>query len=235
MKDFAELLTAIGTLAWPTLAALALYFLYPFIRDFLSRDKVRIKIGEMELSTEQVTESLSDQLKDLQDKVLEIERKLPSGPAVAAPDSAKTQAAAREATQPRALSSARERRILWVDDRPSNYAIQIEKLRGEGWSIDLATSTAEGLKLVENDGYDLVITDIGRDEAGIKRGDAGIQLAKEIRQRNSQIPIIVFSTRQAISRFQASAQRAGVNYLTNSTVELYRYIDSVLAKKANAD
>jgi CheY-like chemotaxis protein len=220
MKEFAELLTAMGAFAWPAVAAVALYFFYPFAKEFLSRDKVKIKFGEMEISAEQATEQISNQVKDLQNKVLELERRGIREPALQ-----KFAADMESAVQPSG------HKILWVDDYPSNNAIQIDKLRGDGWSIELATSTSQALEMLKVQKYDLIITDMGRKEGGERRPTAGIQLAEMVRRNNPKIPILVFTTHKAIERFQASATRVGINSITNSTVDLYRQIELAVGKK----
>ena len=222
MKEVTELLSAIASLAWPALAAVALYFLYPFAKVLMSRDKVKIKIGEMELSAEQATESISNQVKDLQNKLLEIERRLP--------ERAQTSATNEAPFDLEAAPANPQRRILWVDDKPSNNAIQVDKLRNEGWQVELALTTAEALDKFDDQKFDLIISDMGRREDGISRPTAGIDLAEEIRSRDSQIPIIVFTTHQALSRFQVPAKKAGISVLTNSTVELYRQLESAVGK-----
>jgi CheY-like chemotaxis protein len=219
VKDLAELLTAIGTFAWPVMAAVAFCFLFPFAKGFLSRDKVKIKIGEMEISAEQATEQISNQLKDLQNKVIELEqRALPqTSPQILLSDK-------------KPLVPASERRILWVDDYPSNNAIQIDKLRSEGWSIELATTTSQALEMIAIQKYNLIISDMGRRENGERRPMAGIQLAEKIRATDSKIPIFIFTTHQALTRFKAGVEKAKIDLITNSTVELYQQIEMVTGK-----
>jgi CheY-like chemotaxis protein len=70
----------------------------------------------------------------------------------------------------------------------------------------------------------LVISDLGRIENERNHSNAGILLAKEIRKRNAKIPIIIFSTKDAIERYNDEALNAGVNYLTNSTIDLFSVV-----------
>lgn len=53
------------------------------------------------------------------------------------------------------------RRLLWVDDAPSNNSREIQALRALDFTVDTATTNAEALTYAGN-GYDLVLSDIGR-------------------------------------------------------------------------
>jgi CheY-like chemotaxis protein len=227
VDQFIEFVKAIGLIAWPALAAFAVYKLLPFIQDYLTRGNVKFKIGNMELTLEQATESISSQVKDLQDKVLEIERKILL---VGAPNVSVAPAGA--------VASGRRNqaaRILWVDDNPSRNAIQVDKLTKDGISIEIATTTAQAVEKFEGQDYDLIISDMLRIENGAIRSDAGIQLATKIRERDPKIPIFIFTTYQSNYKLKERAQSAGINTITNSTVELYQHIDSVLGMNKNAN
>ncbi len=226
MDQLIELLKVLGILAWPVLAIIAFLVLFPFLKSFLSRDKVTIKIGGMELTAEQAAQSLTTLVNDLQEKVAQIEQKISADAPNKASEVEHLQLPIRRGEKPR---------VLWVDDVPSNVAIQVAKLMADGFWVDIATTTAQALAMSDLTKFDLVITDIGRKEEGVHRPDAGIVFAREIRTRDQNIPIVAFTTHQNLSRFSEAARKAGINYLTNSTVDLYRYIDSLTIKGRNAN
>jgi hypothetical protein len=70
---------------------------------------------------------------------------------------------------------------------------------------------------------------------GVSRPDSGIQLAAKIRERDSNIPIFVFTTYRSFSKFKERAEHAGINFISNSTVELYQHIASVLGRNKSAN
>jgi hypothetical protein len=62
-------------------------------------------------------------------------------------------------------------RFLWVDDTPSNNAREMDTLRGLNAMIDLAGSTADAQARLQSGVYDVVLSDMARDndrEAGLK-------------------------------------------------------------------
>jgi CheY-like chemotaxis protein len=225
MQSLAEVIKALATLAWPVLASVVFYKFFPSIKAFLSRDKVTLKIGEMEITAEQAAQSLVSQVEDLQNKIAAIEKKLlleyPQSPIED-----------HQLTYP--IRRGDKFRILWVDDFPSNNAIQIKKFMGDGLWVDVASSTDQAVQMLEFTKYDLVISDMGRVERGQHHPKAGILLAQEIRKRNATIPIIVFSAKSAIERYNDEAVNAGVSYLTNSTVDLYSIVAIELNKVRGA-
>ena len=104
-------------------------------------------------------------------------------------------------------------RILWVDDRPTNNARYSQRLETEGAKVDESLSTRHGLARLSKAKYDVVITDMARDE-----GDReGLVLLKAIRQRHKRLPVIIFSAAYpsvAVNRHEAWA--AGAFSCTNN-------------------
>jgi CheY-like chemotaxis protein len=83
------MVAALAKLAWPVLAAIALAFLLPALKEVVQSRQFKLKIGEFELSVEQATEGLIRQIQDLQNQVRDIKASAPFSPtgtvAVAAP------------------------------------------------------------------------------------------------------------------------------------------------------
>lgn len=73
-------------------------------------------------------------------------------------------------------------RVLWADDHPENNQPIVELLRRYGASVDTPRSNTEALQLLETGRYDVVISDVGRDNEG--SGDRqGVELASEVYSR----------------------------------------------------
>jgi CheY-like chemotaxis protein len=221
MDQFIELLKALGQYAWPILAIVAFVKLFPTIKAFLLREKVKIKIGTMEISGEEAAQLLKRQVEDLQNKVVHIEEKLGETPKLDV-DSSGLIYPLRRGEKPR---------VQWVDDFPANNAMQMEKLTNDGFWIDVASTTKQAIEMLKYTQYDLVISDMGRIEDGANKPNAGVILTREIRLQDKKVPVVIFSTRAAIERYDAEASAAGANYVTNSTVDLYRIISSELKQK----
>jgi CheY-like chemotaxis protein len=68
-------------------------------------------------------------------------------------------------------------RILWVDDHPEYNEFERRVLTQYGDTvIDNATSTADALKLLSKESYNLIISDMYREEDGAHVPDAGVRL-----------------------------------------------------------
>lgn len=59
------------------------------------------------------------------------------------------------------ITRKKYKRILWVDDYPSNNASIISLFENK-IEFDIAISTTQGIKLLQDKNFDLIITDIGR-------------------------------------------------------------------------
>ena len=110
-----------------------------------------------------------------------------------------------------------KRKVLWVDDYPSNNEAIIDLYRQQGVEFDLTLNTAQALDYLAKGEYDLLISDIGRGS----EADAGVRMIREInRHLGSPPPILIFSSVQAVERFGKSAKKEGASLVTASARDL---------------
>lgn len=118
-----------------------------------------------------------------------------------------------------------KRRVLWVDDYPSNNEAIIDVYRQQGVEFDLVINTAQALDYLAKEEYDFVISDI-------KRGselDAGIRMIREIKRHfGNPPPIWIYSSRQSIGSFGKNAKDEGVSFITSSDRNLILNMTEVL-------
>ena len=81
--------------------------------------------------------------------------------------------------------------ILWVDDHPSNNALEVESLRRRRVAVHITESTADALKLLGINRYKLVVSDLGRGEDRL----AGIRMIAAMKQRGLTVPVIIYTVR----------------------------------------
>jgi CheY-like chemotaxis protein len=84
-------------------------------------------------------------------------------------------------------------RILVVDDNEVLCRLVCDILRTEGYRAVPATSASQALEAFEREGFDLLVTDFRMP------GMNGLELARAIRDRNPQFPIIVISVYEPVS------------------------------------
>ncbi len=211
--------SALVSVGWLLLAALLLGMLYPIVIRILRERSFTVEIAGFKLSAQETAESLNTAIKDLQESVRRLESNLPV--AGGAPRST-------EQIGPRGGS------ILWVDDYPINNALIFEKLESDGFRVDRALSTREGLRLYSQRSYDVILSDMGRKEDTHEVPDAGVKLVDAIRKSDGNIPIVLFCSNRARELYGERALAAGANHITSSAVELYGYIESALKDTASS-
>ena len=96
----------------------------------------------------------------------------------------------------------------------------MEQLTNLGIKVDLALTTSEGLSLFGRRKYSYVISDMGRQEDDAENSDAGLDLLKAIRERDAQIPFIIFCSSRGVREHGAEARKLGVTGITSSPTEL---------------
>jgi CheY-like chemotaxis protein len=89
----------------------------------------------------------------------------------------------------RHLDTFRNTRILWADDYPENNRNERRMFRQLQADIDIATSSNEALEMLRCDIYDLVISDIARDD---QDDPDGLQFLAELRKTGDDTPVIFY-------------------------------------------
>jgi len=224
MSDIAQLLEAIGVLAWPAIIILLILMFRPAIAGLIESAKSRkftLKLGGQELTMEEASEQQRKLIADLQAQVLEIKKSLEgiARPAPAAPEKAALK-------MPPAVAS-----VLWVDDQPKNNSYFVQQLVDRGVNVELALSTAEGLRMFDKKTYGVVISDMGRTEDGIYKPTAGLELLKVIRERNKTIPFIIYSSSRGGREHREAAIKLGATTLTTSPTEMVGLLQAALGER----
>ena len=117
-------LEALAKFVWPAIAAVLAWKLYPTLRDVLSSRGLKIKIGNLEVSLQDVSDNVQRDIADLQNKVSELRAE--KSKLAPAPDEAKGLPS----------RSRTPRSILWVDDDPQNNAVEIARWNDEGVTVN---------------------------------------------------------------------------------------------------
>jgi CheY-like chemotaxis protein len=85
-------------------------------------------------------------------------------------------------------------RLLWVDDHPENNTSIAEMLRRFGARVDTPKTNDSALALLDGAGYDVIITDVARDNEGQGSDLKGIQLAEAVFRKYGQ-QVLLFTAR----------------------------------------
>jgi CheY-like chemotaxis protein len=87
------------------------------------------------------------------------------------------------------LNTFRDTKILWVDDYPENNRNERRMFRQLKADIDIAKNSNEALEMLRYEIYDLVISDIARDD---KDDLDGLQFLSELRKTDPDTPVVFY-------------------------------------------
>ena len=85
-------------------------------------------------------------------------------------------------------------RILWVDDHPENNEAIVDLLQEYGAIVEMPQTNSAALALLEGSHYDVLVSDVGRDDEGAGSDLKGVELAEEVYRRWRQ-PMVLFTAR----------------------------------------
>src|SRR6202162_621680 len=117
-------------------------------------------------------------------------------------------------------------RILLVEDEEKVARFIRVGLKAEGFAIDSARDGRTGLQLALVNPYDLLIVDLMLPEL------SGTDLIRELRKKNSHVPVVVLTARDAIADKIANFESGADDYLTKpfSFAELLVRIKALLRR-----
>ena len=120
--------------------------------------------------------------------------------------------------------------LLLVDDDPGLLKLLGLRRTSEGYSVVTAESGAEGLRVLNREKVDLVISDLRMDEMD------GMQLFAEIQKVQPGMPVIILTAHGSIPDAVAATQQGVFSFLTKPVDKdaLYQAIDDALEQSAPA-
>lgn len=128
------------------------------------------------------------------------------------------------------LMSHKPAHLLLVDDDPGLLKLLGLRLISEGYSVVTAESGVEGLRVLNREKVDLVISDLRMDEMD------GMQLFAEIQKVQPGMPVIILTAHGSIPDAVAATQQGVFSFLTKPVDKdaLYQAIDDALEQSAPA-
>lgn len=204
LTALAAFLEAIG---WPIVAGVTIFSLRrPIARAVASGRQVTMNLAGQEISIGAAAEQQAEHISDLIDKVSLLDNRL----VALEGDTDIATAFTDEPTYP-------DKKILWVDDSPSNNLQLASALLKLGITVDIAIDTAHASEKLTTQSYDAIVSDMSR--PGDER--AGITLAKQVRAGEApDVPYYIFCGGWAATNLRDEALQAGVTRVTSSGTQL---------------
>ncbi len=128
----------------------------------------------------------------------------------------------------------RAARILWVDDRPANNERERSLLRPAGIVFDNVVSSREAIDQLQNETYDLVITDLGREDSSDHSGDAGAEFLRNPVVHSGGPPVLVYAGRWSVVR-RAELVALGAAGVMSGPDDLIDTVLRTLGRKDDGD
>jgi CheY-like chemotaxis protein len=163
----ADVLNAVAAILWVALAAAALLLLGGAIRKSGALTKLSFGPGGVSIDF-------------AEEKLQEASRGADSSTRAVVGHVARRSIIDRLQRQADRLRTAR---ILWVDDHPENNTPITTLLREYGAAVDAPRTNATALGLLSAAAYDVIITDVARDNEGPNSAMMGIELARSVFDR----------------------------------------------------
>jgi len=240
MENISTLIDSIASLMWPLIVIVILLIFRKSVEaliDSASGRKFSVKIGEMELSMDELSEQQAIMIDDLQQRVNQLQKKLESNAVITAPEPALRDIPPDTTAEAEILRVAEIQQdedeidldddisaILWVDDQPKNNALLIDSLRKHNINVVPAESTEEALDRFGDMTFNCVISDSCRHEGKkLENCQAGIELARKLREVNEDVPIYIY-TDKVNPQLKQKAKDAGATAVTSSPSELLKFL-----------
>jgi CheY-like chemotaxis protein len=215
----------ISTVVWPLVVLVVLLSFSGPLKDFLSNmQEGTLKAAGVEFSGKRRSDAATAIVQATQAKLAADAKADPKAPVEPAgkviANAIKT---AEQVTNDISLRTAQSKRILWVDDKPTNNQYEKEAFEALGLQVTDAVSTDAALALLQRQKYDLIISDMDRPEGA----RAGYDLLAKIKEQKITTPLIFYSGSVSAGQ-RAEAQKAGAFASTNFPDELVRFAAQAL-------
>ncbi len=104
-------------------------------------------------------------------------------------------------------STAGSTRVLLVENDPDHGAAMAESLERIGFSCTLATTGPEGAKLIEDQTFDIVVTDLVMNEVD------GMQILNEAKAKQPNCEVVMVTGHATIPKAVEAMQQGAFNFL----------------------
>lgn len=204
VDDIVRILDVITPILWTLIGFAALFWFKETIKEFVLPRLSGVKAMGVEISF----------IEDSIDTAIEVAEKTAGRPVIV-PDDEKSRAVKQAMRHAHAFQG---KRILWVDDIPSNNRNERKMFRGLGVEFDNAVSTSDALSLLDLDDYDCVISDMKRDEGQGDNIRAGLEFIELLRQTGDATPVVFYIGEEPIGIAPASS--AGITHRPDKLLSL---------------
>jgi CheY-like chemotaxis protein len=122
------------------------------------------------------------------------------------------------------------KRVLWLDDNPANNQSVIDALEKDSYKVQTVANSEMALKyLQKRDSYDIVITDLGRDNKNT--GESSLMFLKELKGLMAAGNVIIYTSPQSEKKYGKEAAAMGYYQIVTKLYDLQRLLEKLSNKK----
>lgn len=211
-------------IGWPLVCIIAVIWLAPALRDFISRiNNVSGKIGGAEITLSAEQRDAANQIVAAKIDQVKNQNAAPQNPIVLTNQFNSFLKAALATTSKIQVANTNGKQLLWVDDNPNNNIYERQALSALGIVITPAQNTDAALALLKQQHFDVIISDMARAEGTT----AGYDLLAKTQAADIKAPFIIYSA-SSNPTFVAEAKKRGAYGETSSPDVLVSLVTSAL-------
>lgn len=211
-------------IGWPLVCIVGILWLAPALRDLITRiDTLSGEGAGIKFNITAQQRDAANQIVAAKIDQSKTQNASPQSPAAVASQYNALLKDALETTSKIQVAHTSGKRLLWVDDHPTNNIYEKQSLTALGIAITGATNTEEALGILKNQRFDVIISDMARKEGTT----AGYDLLAGIKNAGITTPLI-FYTASANENFIKEAKQRGAYGETNSPDQLVSLVTSAL-------
>ncbi len=123
------------------------------------------------------------------------------------------------------------KKIILIEDESSVVSFIKKGLQEFGYEISVALDGSSGIKMVENNDFDMIILDIMLPDIN------GLEVCKEIRKTNKTVPILFLTALDSSENIVLGLESGGDDYLVKpfKFIELVARIKSLLRRSGHSN
>ncbi|RZM19596.1 MAG: response regulator transcription factor [Pedobacter sp.] len=123
------------------------------------------------------------------------------------------------------------KKIILIEDESSVVSFLKKGLQEFGYEISVALDGSSGIKMVENNDFDMIILDIMLPDIN------GLEVCKEIRKTNKTVPILFLTALDSSENIVLGLESGGDDYLVKpfKFIELVARIKSLLRRSGHSN
>jgi CheY-like chemotaxis protein len=209
----------LGSIAWPIIVLfIILRFLPAILSTLTDLDDFSIDVFGFKAAAKRKAKQASEALGAAAGE------RPPQGETIASATQSARQTVERSVT-PNLVRKLANKRILWVDDRPPNNVRARDAFEALGLRVQLALSTEEALTYLDQERFDLVISDMGRPPDM----RAGYTLLDTLRRNGNAIPFVIYAGSNDPEHRAETKAHGGLD-CTNRADELFTIVTEALSR-----